>query len=102
MRPRATSTEVALGAGHAEGVWAGRRHEPHRARLIARFSAFTVAKGEVEIGRRLKYRHDLASENGKAKRGWKGIGLLSKDHGENLKNESTRSDARPEPAVVKN
>jgi hypothetical protein len=34
----------------------------------------------------------LASENGKAKRGWKGLGLVERADSENLKNESTAPD----------
>lgn len=48
---------------------------------------------EIEIGLGLEYRHDLASENGKAKRGWKGLGLVSRDHEENPGNESLNSAA---------
>ena len=33
----------------------------------------------------LKYRHDLASENGKAKRGWKGLALVGRAIVENGK-----------------
>ena len=41
--------------------------------------AFTsTAKEEIEIGLGMKLRHDVASENGKAKRGWKGLGLVGR------------------------
>jgi phage/plasmid-associated DNA primase len=36
----------------------------------------STAKEEIEIGLGLKYRHDLASENGKARRGWRGLALV--------------------------
>ena len=36
----------------------------------------STAKEEIEIGLGMKLRHDLASQNGKARRGWKGVGLL--------------------------
>jgi hypothetical protein len=37
-----------------------------------------TAKEEIEIGLGLKLRHDLASENGKAKRGWRGLALVGR------------------------
>ena len=41
--------------------------------------AFTsTAKEEIEIGLGMKLRHDLEGETGKAKRGWKGLGLLGR------------------------
>jgi hypothetical protein len=53
----------------------------------------STAKEEIEIGLGMKLRHDLASENGKAKRGWKGLALVERADGENLKNESMKSAA---------
>jgi hypothetical protein len=53
----------------------------------------STAKEEIEIGLGMKLRHDLASENGKARRGWKGLELVEKGDGENLKNESMQSGA---------
>ena len=50
-----------------------------------------TAKEEIEIGLGLKLRHDLASENGKAKRGWKGLALVGRADLGNLKNESCKS-----------
>ncbi len=37
-----------------------------------------LAKEEIETTIGLKYRHDLASENGKARRGWRGLGLVGR------------------------
>jgi hypothetical protein len=55
---------------------------------------FTItAKEEIEIGLGLKYRHDWASESGKAKRGWKGLGLVERTDWGNLKHESMKSAA---------
>ena len=53
----------------------------------------STAKEEIEIGLGMKLRHDLASENGKAKRGWKGLGLAERTDCGNLKNESMQSGA---------
>jgi phage/plasmid-associated DNA primase len=52
-----------------------------------------TAKEEIEIGLGLKLRHDLASGNGKAKRGWKGLALVERADLGNLKNESCKSAA---------
>ena len=52
------------------------------------------AKREIEIGMGLKYRHDLASGNGGAKRGWKGLALVDRNVAENLENTSCESAAR--------
>jgi hypothetical protein len=38
----------------------------------------STAKEEIEIGLGLKCRHDLEGANGKAKRGWKGLGLVGR------------------------
>ena len=35
-----------------------------------------AAKEEIEIGMGRKLSHDLKGGNGKAKRGWKGVGIL--------------------------
>jgi P4 family phage/plasmid primase-like protien len=51
------------------------------------------AKEEIEIGLGLKYRHDLASDNGKTKRGWKGLAILERTVAERLENKSNRSAA---------
>jgi hypothetical protein len=53
----------------------------------------STAKEEIEIGLGLEYRHDLASENGKARRGWKGLGLVERTDAENLENGSSESVA---------
>ena len=52
-----------------------------------------TAKEEIEIAMGMKLRHDLASDNGKAKRGWKGLGLVERANCGNLKNESMKSAA---------
>jgi ribosomal protein L35 len=39
----------------------------------------------------MKLRHDLEGENGKAKRGWKGLTLVERADCGNLKNESMPS-----------
>jgi hypothetical protein len=38
----------------------------------------STAKEEIEIGLGMKLRHDLEGQNGKAKRGWKGLGLVGR------------------------
>jgi P4 family phage/plasmid primase-like protien len=53
----------------------------------------STAKEEIEIGLGMKLRHDLASENGKARRGWKGLGLVERAGCGNLKKESMKSAA---------
>lgn len=52
-----------------------------------------AAKEEIEIGLGMKLRHDLEGGNGKAKRGWKGLGLVEGADRGNLKNESMESAA---------
>jgi phage/plasmid-associated DNA primase len=52
-----------------------------------------TAKLEIEIGLGLKYRHDLGSGNGGARRGWKGLAILENTVAENLTNASTKSAA---------
>lgn len=52
-----------------------------------------IVKPELEIGLGLKYRHDLASEQGKARRGWKGLALVERTVAENLENGSNKSAA---------
>ncbi len=52
-----------------------------------------TAKEEIEIGLGLKLRHDLASENGKARRGWRGLALAERADCGNLKNKSCGSGA---------
>jgi P4 family phage/plasmid primase-like protien len=52
-----------------------------------------TAKEEIEIAMGMKLRHDLASDSGKAKRGWKGLGLVERADRGNLKNESCKSAA---------
>ena len=37
-----------------------------------------IAKEEIEIGLGMKLRHDLEGGNGKAKRGWRGLGLVGR------------------------
>jgi hypothetical protein len=41
----------------------------------------------------MKLRHDLEGGNGKAKRGWKGLGLVERTDCGNPKNESIKSGA---------
>jgi phage/plasmid-associated DNA primase len=53
----------------------------------------STAKEEIEIGMGMKLRHDLASENGKARRGWRGLTLVERADCGNLKNESMKSAA---------
>jgi P4 family phage/plasmid primase-like protien len=53
----------------------------------------STAKEEIEIGLGMKLRHDLASDDGKASRGWKGLGLAERTDCGNLKNESMKSGA---------
>ena len=52
-----------------------------------------TAKEEIEIAMGMKLRHDLASGNGKAKRGWKGLALLERIDLGDPKNESCKSAA---------
>jgi phage/plasmid-associated DNA primase len=52
-----------------------------------------TAKEEIEIAMGMKLRHDLASENGKSRRGWKGLTLVEWIDLGNLKNESMKSAA---------
>ena len=52
-----------------------------------------TAKEEIEITWGLKLRHDLPGENGKAKRGWKGLALAERTDRGNLKTESMESAA---------
>jgi hypothetical protein len=54
-----------------------------------------IAKEEIEITWGLKLRHDLPGENGKPRRGWKGLGLVGRIDartGENRSCESTTPD----------
>jgi hypothetical protein len=50
-----------------------------------------IAKAEIEITWGLKLRHDLPGENGKPRRGWKGLALVERADLGNLKNESCGS-----------
>ena len=50
-----------------------------------------IAKEKIEITWGLKLRHDLLGENGKPRRGWKGLALVEKADLGNLKNESCGS-----------
>jgi P4 family phage/plasmid primase-like protien len=52
-----------------------------------------IAKEEIEITWGLKLRHDLPGENGKPRRGWKGLALVERADCGNLKNESMESAA---------
>ena len=52
-----------------------------------------IAKEEIEITWGFKLRHDLPGENGKPRRGWKGLGLVGRidaGTGENRSCESVR------------
>jgi hypothetical protein len=42
-----------------------------------------VAKAEVEVGFGMRPRHDLAGENGKARRGWAGLVMKTIEKPEN-------------------
>ena len=53
----------------------------------------STAKEEIEIAMGMKLRHDLASGNGKAKRGWKGLALVERIDLGDPKNESCKSAA---------
>jgi len=57
------------------------------------FSLTSTAKEEIEIGLGMKLRHDLEGGNGKAKRGWRGLGLAERADWGHLKNESMQSGA---------
>ena len=50
-----------------------------------------LAKEEIEVTIGLKYRHDLEGENGKAKRGWRGVGILERTVPGKLENRSSGS-----------
>ena len=50
-----------------------------------------LAKEEIEVTIGLKYRHDLEGENGKAKRGWRGVGILERTVPGELENRSCGS-----------
>jgi hypothetical protein len=50
-----------------------------------------IAKEEIEITWGLKLRHDLPGENGKPRRGWKGLVLVERADCGNLKIESCGS-----------
>jgi putative DNA primase/helicase len=52
-----------------------------------------IAKEEVEIGFGLKCRHDLPNENGKFRRGWKGIALVDMANVKKVENASSGSVA---------
>src|ERR1035441_7018957 len=47
-----------------------------------------LAKEEIEVTIGLKYRHDLEGGNGKAKRGWRGVGILERTVPGKLENRS--------------
>jgi hypothetical protein len=58
------------------------------------FRPFTsTAKEEIEIGLGMKLRHDLEGGNGKARRGWKGLGLFGRIDLAKPGNESCGSGA---------
>ena len=52
-----------------------------------------IAKEEIEITRGLKLRHDLTGENGKPRRGWKGLALVERAVVGNVEIKSCRSVA---------
>jgi len=52
-----------------------------------------IAKEEIEITWGLKLRHDLPGENGKPRRGWKGLGLVERAVVENVETASMKSAA---------
>ena len=54
------------------------------------FASTFPVKEEIEILMGLKYRHGLNSGSGKAKRGWKGLGLVEKADLANLKSGSMK------------
>ena len=50
-----------------------------------------LAKEEIEVTIGLKYRHNLEGDNGKAKRGWRGVGILERTVPGELENRSSGS-----------
>ena len=50
-----------------------------------------IAKEEIEITWGLKLRHDLPGDNGKTRRGWKGLGLVERGDLQKAKSESWES-----------
>jgi hypothetical protein len=53
----------------------------------------STAKAEIEIGMGLKGRHDLRSENGKTRRGWKGLALVKREDVGEVEKPSMKSGA---------
>jgi hypothetical protein len=53
-----------------------------------------IAREEIEINLGLKYRHDLAGEQG-ACRGWKGLGLIQRAETGKVENKSAKSEILP-------
>ena len=51
---------------------------PSKGLAKSHFTLTSTAKEEIEIGLGLKCRHDLEGANGKARRGWKGLGLVGR------------------------
>ncbi len=51
----------------------------------------STAKEEIEIGLGMKLRHDLEGGKGRAKRGWKGLGLVERFAGEKCEIRSFES-----------
>ncbi len=51
---------------------------PSKSLAKTHFTLTSTAKEEIEIGLGMKLRHDLEGGNGKARRGWKGLGLVGR------------------------
>ena len=51
-----------------------------------------MAKAEIETGFGLRPRHDLAGEDGKARRGWSGPAVMERGAVENVENQSVLSE----------
>ena len=50
-------------------------------RPVASQAFSRIAQDQIELGHGVKYRHDLLSEDRKARREWKGLKLLDRDDG---------------------
>jgi P4 family phage/plasmid primase-like protien len=78
-------TAVDLYAHYQEWCW------DNHVRPFASQAFHQIAREEIEINLGLKYRHDLAGEQG-ASRGWKGLALVQGAEKANLENVSAKSE----------
>ena len=75
-------------------VWRGCFHGEEITKIPSKglaknhFTLTSTAKEEIEIGLRMHLRHDLEGGNGKAKMGWKGLGLVGRIDVAEPENES--------------